>query len=254
VADWTIQRQAVSGPLRGGGGRSLVPARDTPAQCCRAPLWRCRPIPALFVWGTALGVASAASTAFDLNPRTSRLDDASDLAFTGAAFVGKASEEADAVIPSAGGKTPCVSGGCAAGIEGPDAAAGSGRSVCTVEVAASVSSRDTMSARRGSTSMPGPRALLPAVSSSLGWTTSKKKPRPRKTTTVAIATKPKETRESRVATLGSGALVRSVGGSASVPGVLAGRGPAFWGTLRGMSCRISSLNNCFPRIRRCTSR
>jgi hypothetical protein len=26
------------------------------------------------------------------------------------------------------------------------------------------------------------------------------------------------------------------------------------GTLRGMSCRISSLNNCFPRIRRCTSR
>ena len=59
VADWTIQRQAFSGPLRGGGGRSLVPARDTPAQCCRAPLWRCRPIPVLFARGTALGVAKA---------------------------------------------------------------------------------------------------------------------------------------------------------------------------------------------------
>jgi hypothetical protein len=30
VADWTIQRQAFSGPLRGGGGRSLVPSSRYP--------------------------------------------------------------------------------------------------------------------------------------------------------------------------------------------------------------------------------
>jgi hypothetical protein len=124
VADWTIQRQAFSGPLRGGGGRSLVPARDTPAQCCRAPLWRCRPVPALFARGTALGVASAASSAFDLIPHSSRLDDASDVAFAFASAVltTEAGKEAHALLLSAGGRTTCASAGRAGEIDGADAA------------------------------------------------------------------------------------------------------------------------------------
>jgi hypothetical protein len=48
-----------------------------------------------------------------------------------------------------------------------------------------------------------------------------------------------------------GPLIR---GSESVPGVLADRGPEFWGMLRRTSCRTSSSNTCFPSIRRCISR
>jgi len=89
VADWTIQCDARSGPLTAGGAPALAPGRETPAQCFLAPAWRCRSIPVLFAWVTPAGVASVASSEFDLNPRGSWPDDASNVAFavTGSADV-----------------------------------------------------------------------------------------------------------------------------------------------------------------------
>ena len=103
VTDWTIQCHARSGALMAGGRRLLTPGRDTAAQCFRAPAWRCRLIPVLAAWGTALGVASAASSAFDLNPHSSRLDDTPNVAF--AAPVSAAIAEPNAASLLAGGKT-----------------------------------------------------------------------------------------------------------------------------------------------------
>jgi hypothetical protein len=75
-------------------------------------------------WVTPVGVASAASSAFDLNPRSSRLDDASDIAFAFACAVlaMEAGKEAHALLLSAGGRTACASAGRAGEIEGADAA------------------------------------------------------------------------------------------------------------------------------------
>jgi hypothetical protein len=66
-----------------------------------------------------MGVASAASSAFDLNPGWSWLDDASDIAF--AAPVSAAEAEPNAVSLLARGETSCVSGVGPGGTEGADA-------------------------------------------------------------------------------------------------------------------------------------
>jgi hypothetical protein len=122
VADWTIQCHARSGPLMAGGGRLLAPGCDILAQCFRAPAWRCRPIPVLFARVISVGVASAASSAFDLSPRGSWLDEAPNVAFADPVSVAKVGKEPDATSLLAGGKSSCASGGCAGGTAGADAA------------------------------------------------------------------------------------------------------------------------------------
>jgi hypothetical protein len=57
-----------------------------------------------------------------------------------------------------------------------------------------------------------------------------------------------------VPTLGSGAVVRSFGGSESVPGALAGCEPEFRRELRDASCCASSTNNGVASVRRDISR
>jgi hypothetical protein len=79
---------------------------------------------------------------------------------------------------------------------------------------------------------------------------SKKKPRPKKTTTVAVATTPIEMRWSKVPRLGSGVLTPSFGRSEGAPGALADCGPAF----REAGCCASSSNTSFPSVRRGISR
>jgi hypothetical protein len=153
VADWTIQRQAFSGPLRGGGGRSLVPARDTPAQCCRAPLWRCRLIPVLAAWVIPAGVGGVACSPCKPWP-----DDAPNVAFADPASVAKVGKEPDTTSLLAGGKSSCASGGCAGGTAGADAAS-------ALRAVASLFGDGTRSARWGSTTTPPLRALGPAISS-----------------------------------------------------------------------------------------
>ena len=80
VADRTIQCHARSGPLIAWDGGRLVPERDVPAQCFRAPTWRCRPIPVPFALVFPAGLATAAS-AVDRNAGWFRLADASGIAF-----------------------------------------------------------------------------------------------------------------------------------------------------------------------------
>jgi hypothetical protein len=67
-------------------------------------------------------VASAASSAFDLSPRGSWLDEAPNVAFADPASVAKVGKEPDATSLLAGGKSTCASGGCAGGTAGADAA------------------------------------------------------------------------------------------------------------------------------------
>jgi hypothetical protein len=125
VADWTIQRQAFSGPLRGGGGRSLVlPSSRYPGPMLSGSAVAMPTDPGPLRAGNRARVASAASSAFDLNPRSSRLDDASDIAFAFAAAVlaMEAGKEAHALLLSAGGRTARASAGRAGEIEGADAA------------------------------------------------------------------------------------------------------------------------------------
>jgi hypothetical protein len=66
-----------------------------------------------------VGVASAASSAFDLNPGWSWLDEALDVAF--AAPVSVAEANPDAVSLLARGKTSCVSEDGSGGTEGAGA-------------------------------------------------------------------------------------------------------------------------------------
>jgi len=235
VADWTIQRHARSGPLMAGGGRLLPSTRDIPAHCFRAPAWRCRPIPVLFASVIPAGMATAASSVFDLNPRCSWLDGVSNVSF--AATLSAPEAEPDAVSLLAGGE--------ASGASGKTERAG----VWTVEGEASKPGEATGSGRRGSISTLRSRARGSTVNPSLA-PASKKKPRPKKTTTVAVATTPREMRYSTVARLGSDVLMPSFGRSEGAPGALADCGPEF----RDASCCASSSNACFPSVRRGISR
>jgi hypothetical protein len=65
--------------------------------------------------------------------------------------------------------------------------------VWVLEGAASLPGDGKRSARWGSTSAPRSGAWVPAIISSLGWA-SKRKPKPKNTTTVATATTPREIR------------------------------------------------------------
>jgi hypothetical protein len=65
------------------------------------------------------GVASVASSEFDLNPRSSWPEAASNVAFAATDPAAEAGKEPAAV--SRLGKTLCASGGCAGGTKGPDA-------------------------------------------------------------------------------------------------------------------------------------
>jgi hypothetical protein len=76
-------------------------------------------MPVLFARVISVGVATAASSVFDLNPGCSCLDDASDIAF--AAPVSAAEAEPNAVSLLARGKTSCVSGDGPGGTEGAGA-------------------------------------------------------------------------------------------------------------------------------------
>src|ERR1700751_2456472 len=89
-------------------------------------------------WVTPVGVASVASSAFDLNPGCSWLDDPSNVAF--AAPVSAAEAKSDAVSLPAGGKT--------SGASGKTERAG----VWTVEGAVSKPGEATGSGRRSSIS------------------------------------------------------------------------------------------------------
>jgi hypothetical protein len=134
-------------------------------------------------WVTPVGVASVASSAFDLNPGCSWLDDPSNVAF--AAPVSAAEAKPDAVSLLAGGKTSGASGVFSGETEGAG--------VWTVEGEASKPGEAIGSGRRCSISTPRSRAPGSTVSPSLGWA-SRKKARPKKTTTVAVATTLREMR------------------------------------------------------------
>jgi hypothetical protein len=91
-------------------------------------------------WVTPVGVASVASSAFDLNPGCSWLDDPSNVAF--AAPVSAAEAKPDAVSLLAGGKT--------SGAPGLFSRKTERAGVWTVESAASKPGEGTGSRRRGS--------------------------------------------------------------------------------------------------------
>ena len=92
---------------------------------------------------------------------------------------------------------------------------------------------------------PRLRASGSAINRSLGRA-SRRKPRPKKTTTVAIATTPREIRWSRAPTLRSSALAHSFVGLESASCVLPNCEPEF---LDASRC-ASSANNRVARIRR----
>ena len=112
-------------------------------------------------------MTSAASSAFDLSPRGSWLDEAPNVAFADPVSVAKVGKEPDATTLLAGGKSTCASGGCAGGTAGADAAS-------ALRAVASLFGDGTRSARWGSTSTPPLRALGPAISSMSGWASRKK--------------------------------------------------------------------------------
>ena len=161
VADRTIHRQAFSGPLMDGGGRSLAPVCDSPAECVRAPWWRCPAIPVLFAWIAPVGVARVASSEFGLNPGSSWVDDTSNFAFAATDPVEAGKEPPDT---SRLGKTPCASGACADGTAGAEALAGWDTSVSAVKGAAFLFGDGTRSEDRGSISTTRSRASGPEIS------------------------------------------------------------------------------------------
>ena len=133
-------------------------------------------------WVTPAGMATAASSVFDLSSGCSCLDDASS-AF--AATVSAPEAEPNVVPFLGGGETSGASGG----FSGKTERAG----VWTVEGVASKPGEAAGSGRRGSILTPRSRGPGSTVTPSLGWA-SRKKPRPKKTTTVAVPTTPREMR------------------------------------------------------------
>ena len=191
-------------------------------------------------------MTSAASAAFDLSPRGSWLDEASNVAFADPVSVAKVGKEPDATSLLAGGKSSCASGGCAGGTAGADAAS-------ALRAVASLFGDGTRSARWGSTSTPPLRALGPAISSIVGM--GKKKEADAKEDDRGRCCDNAERDEvEQGAEVRLRCLVPPFGRSEGAPGALAGCEPEFRRELRGSSCCASSTNNPVASVRRDISR